>query len=186
MFRLIVFDIDGVLTDGAIIIDAAGNEQKRISLRVLDALASIKEKGFLLAAITGENKAICRFFEKRIDWDAFLSGRKDKDKALEEVVNLLGILLAQAVYVGDGKYDVPAIRKAGLGMCPVDACMDARLNADIILRNGGGNCAEEVLEIVSIKNHHPTSLGFTAAYNLKRLKASRFYAFCRLFFKKNG
>lgn len=180
LYQLIVFDIDGVLTDGTIIIDANGGEWKRIPLRALDALSSLKASGLLIAAITGENTDICRFFEKRVAWDAFMTGIKDKGPALAQVAKCLGIPLEQTVYIGDGKYDAPAIRLAGLGVCPRDACLLAKNNADLILGNGGGACVEEIFEIVSVKNRHPSWLGFTAVYALKKVMASRFLSLLKM------
>ena len=61
MIRLVVFDIDGVLTDGSIQVDSNGNEQKKINLKDIDAIYELKRKGFLLAAITGEESPIVTY-----------------------------------------------------------------------------------------------------------------------------
>lgn len=179
-FKLVVFDIDGVLTDGAIIIDANGNEMKRVSLRVFDALNSFKNNGLFIAAITGEDSIICNFFENRIQWDIFLKGRKDKERALKEVSNYLGVSLQQTVYIGDGKYDAEAIRIAGLGMCPSDANPMAKMNASFILRNKGGECVEEALVVMNILNSCASFPSFLAQWNFKKFLISRFAAFTRM------
>lgn len=53
MIELIVFDIDGVITDGSVIIDSNGNEQKQINLKDIDAIFELSRRGFKLVAITG-------------------------------------------------------------------------------------------------------------------------------------
>ena len=78
MVELVVFDIDGVLTDGSILVDSRGNEQKRISIKDIDAVYELKRMGFQLAAITGENSPIVAYFQRRFPWDYFFSGCKKK------------------------------------------------------------------------------------------------------------
>ena len=63
MIRLLIFDIDGVLTDGTIIVDTDGHEQKKINLKDIDAIFELKSRGFLLGAITGESSAIVSYFQ---------------------------------------------------------------------------------------------------------------------------
>ena len=58
MIELIVFDIDGVITDGSVIIDSNGNEQKQINLKDIDAIYELHNRGYKLAAITGEDTDI--------------------------------------------------------------------------------------------------------------------------------
>ena len=58
MIRLVVFDIDGVITDGTVIVDVNGTEQKKINLKDVDAIFELHREGFRLAAITGEKTEI--------------------------------------------------------------------------------------------------------------------------------
>ncbi len=58
MIKLVIFDIDGVITDGSIIVDTIGKEQKKINLKDIDAIFQIKREGYRLAAITGEDSDI--------------------------------------------------------------------------------------------------------------------------------
>lgn len=149
MIKLVIFDIDGVLTDGAIIVDSEGREQKRINLKDIDAFFTLKKKGYLLAAITGENTEIVKYFEHRLPWDFFYKGIKQKKDAIEKIVQDNNLTLSETCYIGDGKYDVEAIRSVGLGVCPADAVTDARVAADVILHNCGGNgCVWELKEIL--------------------------------------
>ena len=58
MIRLVIFDIDGVITDGTVIIDEQGNEHKKINLKDVDAVYELHRRGFKIAAITGEDTEI--------------------------------------------------------------------------------------------------------------------------------
>lgn len=149
MIKLIVFDIDGVITDGTIIIDSRGNEQKQIDLKDVDSIFELKHKGYKIAAITGENTEIVNYFEKRFPWDYFYRGVKEKKKLLKEIEEKAEVDRREICYVGDGKYDVEPIIYAGLGVCPANATNAAKRAADIILRSSGGRgCLWELLTLL--------------------------------------
>lgn len=154
MIKLVVFDIDGVLTDGAIIVDSEGKEQKRVNLKDVDAIFALVREGYMIAAVTGEDTEIVKYFEHRFPWNYFYKGIKKKKEAIEDIVSRVGCLIEETCFIGDGKYDVEAIRAAGLGACPADAVTDARVAADVILHNTGGNgCVWELSEILKrLKN----------------------------------
>ena len=69
MIELIIFDIDGVITDGTVIIDSQGHEQKQINLKDVDAIFELHRRGYKMAAITGENTEIVNYFKQRFPWD---------------------------------------------------------------------------------------------------------------------
>lgn len=158
MIKLVVFDIDGVLTDGTVTVDSDGNEQKQISLKDIDAVFELHRRGFLLAAITGEDTKIVNYFEKRFPWEYFYRGNKSKQKTLKQIEQETGIKREQICYVGDGKYDVEPLDYAGLGICPADAVDSAKNAADIILQNNGGRgCIWEMLSILDQYNDQESS-----------------------------
>lgn len=149
MIKMIVFDIDGVITDGSIIVDAAGREQKKVNMKDVDAIFQVKKQGYRLAAITGEDTEIVSYFENRFPWDYFYRGNKNKANALKEIMQNDDLCREEVCYVGDGKYDVEPLRYAGLGLCPKDAIDKAKDAADIILQHGGGQgCLWELTKIL--------------------------------------
>lgn len=153
MIKLLVFDIDGVLTDGTVIIDSDGREQKKINLKDADALFELKRAGFLLAAVTGEDTPIVSYFEKRFPWDYFYRGNKHKKDTLLELEQKTGCESGEICYIGDGKYDVEPLKYAGLGICPADAIDRVKSASDIILQaKGGQGGLWELLEILKGRN----------------------------------
>ena len=64
MIKLVALDIDGVLTDGSVMIDSDGKEHKQVSLKDIDAVFELHRRGFQLAAVTGEDTDIVGYFEK--------------------------------------------------------------------------------------------------------------------------
>ncbi len=153
MIELVAFDIDGVITDGTVIVDSDGLEQKQINLKDIDAIFELHRRGFKLAAITGENTKIVGYFEKRFPWDFFYRGNKSKKAAMQRIEKDTGIQSENICYVGDGKYDVETLAYAGLGICPADAIDSAKRAADIILqKDGGKGCLWEIVAILEKYN----------------------------------
>jgi YrbI family 3-deoxy-D-manno-octulosonate 8-phosphate phosphatase len=146
---LLIFDIDGVLTDGSICIDDNGHERKSYNLTEIDALNDLRQDGYKLAAITGEDKPIVDVFQRLVSWDAFLRNCKDKVAGIKQMEEQLSVGASEICYIGDGKYDVPAIRYAGLGVAPANAIEEAKDAADIVLERGGGkNCINELRRLL--------------------------------------
>lgn len=153
MIQLMVFDIDGVLTDGSITVDEQGREHKKINLKDIDAIFELKRRGFLLAAVTGEASNIVSYFQSRFPWDYFYSGKKHKLEVIQQLELETGMTSEEICYIGDGKYDVEPLRYAKLGICPADAIDTAKQAADVILQNAGGSgCLWELVEILNKYN----------------------------------
>lgn len=153
MIELIVFDIDGVITDGSVIIDSNGHEQKQINLKDIDAIFELHRRGFKLAAITGEDTEIVDYFEKRFPWEYFYRGNKTKKETMQQIEAGTGISREHICYIGDGKYDIEPLTYAGLGLCPANAIDKAKNAADIILQNDGGKgCIWEIISILEKYN----------------------------------
>lgn len=167
MIELIVFDIDGVITDGSVIIDSNGHEQKQINLKDIDAIFELHRRGYKLAAITGEDTEIVDYFEKRFPWEYFYRGNKTKKETMQQIEQGTGVSRANICYIGDGKYDVEPLTYAGLGLCPANAIDKAKNAADIILQNDGGKgCIWEIISILEKYNDEDSAHN----YFFKRLE----------------
>ena len=154
MIKLVVFDIDGVITNGKILINARGEELKQIDIKDVDAIFAIKREGFLIGAITGENTPLTEYFHRRFPWDYFFRGNKQKLNTVRELANELGLSRAEICYIGDGRYDLEAMEYVGLPVCPNDAIDEIKEKARVILsRNGGDGCIWELYRILKIYNN---------------------------------
>lgn len=147
--RVVITDIDGVLTDGKIMLGDGSEKHKRICFKDLDAVSLLREKGVKFGIISGESDVFTDLIFKKMHPDFFFTGCKDKRKKLEEISEKEAIALSDICYIGDGKYDLEAIKAAGLGACPMDAIKEVRQAADIILdREGGNGCLADIYSML--------------------------------------
>ncbi len=143
--KLLVFDIDGVLTDGRIGVSASGVEDKHLSFRDLDAIKRMARAGLPIAFLTGEETELVDRIAARFNVTDVTKFAKDKLAGLQVVVARHGLTLADAWYIGDSDRDAPAIAAAALGLAPADGTHTARAAADRVLKaRGGEGCAEEI------------------------------------------
>ncbi len=157
MIKMVIFDIDGIITDDTVIIDDTGREQKRMNFKDVDAIFELHRRGYKLAAITGEGNAMVEYFRHRFPWDYFYSANKHKKDTIDEIVSETGFGIDEICYIGEGKYDVEPLEYVGLGICPPDSIDEAKRASDIILQNRGGNgCVWELIGILEKYNGENT------------------------------
>ena len=147
--KALLFDIDGVITDGKIYAGENVGEMKSISLKDIDALSLLKEAGYKLGCITGEDTYFSRQFMQIPLLDYIKIGCKQKECALREAEEKLQITADEICYVGDGKYDIPILREVGFSVCPCDAIEEVKKIADFVLnRKGGDGCISEIYALL--------------------------------------
>jgi len=141
--QALLFDIDGVITDGKKYTNGILQEMKSIAFKDLDALKDFQNKGILVGCISGEDTAFSRKIAENLDY--YSLGRKNKRKILEEFCDKYGFESRQICYIGDGKYDIEALEYAGLAVCPYDAIYEVKRVSNIILDTlGGHGCISEL------------------------------------------
>lgn len=149
--RLVVLDVDGVLTDGTLVYTAAGEESKRFSVRDGLAIRLLLRSGIQVAVISGRASAAvavrCR--ELGISDELVVQGSKDKAADLEALERRLGLADHQVAAVGDDLPDLPLLQRAGFAACPADAAPEVAAAAHLVCGSGGGRGAvREVAEIL--------------------------------------
>lgn len=161
MIKMIIFDIDGIITDDTVIIDDIGREQKRMNFKDVDAIYELHRRGYILSAITGEGNAMVEYFRNRFPWDYFYSDNKRKKEKIKELSEESGISIDEMCFIGEGKYDVEALDYVGLGVCPPDSIDLAKKTANIILQNCGGHgCVWELIGILENYNNPNSSQNY--------------------------
>lgn len=141
--QALIFDIDGVITDGKKYTDGITQIMKSIAYKDLDAISDFKKNGILVGCISGENTDFSKEIAANLDYCSL--GTKNKRKVLEEFSDKYGIEHTYICYVGDGKYDVEALEYVGLAVCPHDSIHEVKRVSDIVLDTlGGQGCIAEL------------------------------------------
>ncbi len=139
MVKVVLLDIDGVLTDGAVYVDSSGKESKRILFDDIDAVFAMKRAGLKVGFITGEDNEFCEFVKKRFDPDFFVAGCKDKLAACMNLMAEAGLDPESACYAGDSKKDIPLLEYLPLSFAPSDVIPAVKKAAKLVLDSGRGN-----------------------------------------------
>lgn len=149
LIKLIITDVDGVLTDGGLYYSAEGECLKRFNAR--DGLGCVlaQKKGLRLAVLSGRDCQALRTRLKDLGITIFRLGRLEKAQALREIFAESACEPSQAIFLGDDLTDLPAFAACALGACVADAHQDVRQAADLVLASRGGQGAlRELLERV--------------------------------------
>jgi len=139
--KLIVFDVDGVLTDGGIYLDDRGIELKRFHVRDGFAIRTAMSQGLKVAVLTGRSAPVVTLRMAELGVNLVVQGAHDKMVGLETLCQMAGILPEQAAYVGDDLIDLPAMLRCGYPMAVADAVEEVRAEAQYVTRSAGGHAA---------------------------------------------
>ena len=155
--RLLVLDVDGVLTDGVLVYTARGEEEKRFSVRDGLGIRLLTRAGVQVAVISGRSSAAnavrCR--DLGIDDEFILQGSRDKDVDLDRLQNRLGMSDRQTAAMGDDLVDLPILARVGFAACPADAVPEVAACCHLVCGTAGGRGAvREVAELILKAQSH--------------------------------
>lgn len=147
--RAFVFDMDGVLTDGMIIVQNDGQWIRRMHIRDGYALQLAVRQGYRVAVISGSDAPPVTERLKVLGVQDIYMNVRDKKSALSEFVSKYGIDYQEILFMGDDVPDVTAMKTCGIAACPADAALDVIGIANhVSTLNGGTGCVREVIERV--------------------------------------
>jgi len=147
--ELAIFDVDGVLTNGGLILGENGNEYKAFHSRDGLGLVMLRESGCQIAVISGRTSNIVSERMAALGIESVYQGQNDKGKALEDLLDKLNIDAQATAYVGDDFIDLPAMRRVGLSIAVADAHPLVIEHAHWITKGRGGHgAAREVCELI--------------------------------------
>ena len=142
--RLIVLDVDGVLTDGTVILGHGGEEGeelKAFDLKDGAGLALWRDAGYQATFLTGRGGAAVRRRARELRIERIWERVSDKLAAFDEILVHFGVSAAQVAFMGDDLPDLRLFGRAGLCAAPADACADVLARADLVVRSRGGHGA---------------------------------------------
>ncbi len=147
--KLIVFDVDGVLTDGKLYLGENGNEYKAFNTRDGLGLVMLKNAGYHVAVITGRSSKIVSERMEALGINYLYQGQENKKEALMDILGKLGLSPEESAYLGDDLIDLPAMNRVGLSIAVNDAHPFVIKSAHAVTENRGGKgAAREVCEFI--------------------------------------
>jgi 3-deoxy-D-manno-octulosonate 8-phosphate phosphatase (KDO 8-P phosphatase) len=145
--RLVILDVDGVLTDGTLYYGVDGDAMKGFSARDGMGISLARISGLKTAILTGRRSPMVERRAAELHIDYVLQDVTDKLNKLEELCQCEGISLEEIAYMGDDLNDIAVIDCCGLGACPADGCAEARQAADFVAAcTGGHGAVRELIE----------------------------------------
>jgi 3-deoxy-D-manno-octulosonate 8-phosphate phosphatase (KDO 8-P phosphatase) len=145
----VVLDMDGVLTDGSVLINESGDHLRIMNIKDGYALQHAVKSGLNIAIISGGSSEGARLRFEKLGITEVHLGVAHKEERLKEVVEKFGVTLENVLYMGDDIPDYKVMEMAGIGACPADAAHEIRHIADYISKKEGGRgCVREVLEMI--------------------------------------
>ncbi len=147
--RLLILDVDGVLTDGRVTYLPGGVESKTFHVRDGLGVQLLAAARIRVAIISGRASEVVERRGRELGIDPILQGVDDKVGAFEQLLRQLDVAEEDVGYIGDDLPDLPILRRAGLAFAVADAAPEARAAAHVVLRTGGGRGAvREACEII--------------------------------------
>jgi 3-deoxy-D-manno-octulosonate 8-phosphate phosphatase (KDO 8-P phosphatase) len=147
--RLLLFDVDGVLTDGKIFLHADGTESKTFDIRDGTAIVLAQRAGLRTGLLSGRQSASTTERAAQLRIPIVRQGSADKLETLEEILAGEGLTAGEVAFMGDDLMDLPVLGHVGLGATPADAADEVRSRCHwISSRRGGDGAVRELIEMV--------------------------------------
>ncbi len=147
--KLAAFDVDGVMTDGALYLNDNGEEIKAFYSLDGHGMKMLRESGVELAIITGRTSRIVELRAKNLGIELVYQGVEDKARAFAELLVARKLDAAATAYMGDDVVDLPVLTRCGLALSVPEAPLIVRQHAHYVSRASGGRGAvREVCELI--------------------------------------
>ncbi len=147
--KLLILDIDGVLTDGSIILDNNGNETKSFHVRDGHGIKMLIREGIDVAIITGRQSKVVEYRAKELGIKEIHQKCFKKNKAFEEIKKKYTLKDKEIAFMGDDIVDIPILQKVGLPVVVSDADNNVNRFSILVTKNRGGRGAvREICDLI--------------------------------------
>jgi 3-deoxy-D-manno-octulosonate 8-phosphate phosphatase (KDO 8-P phosphatase) len=145
--KAFVFDVDGVMTPGHVLVTEEGHMLRSVNIKDGFALQHAVKSGYQVGIISGgKSEGMRKRFEGLGITHIYL-GQSEKTAAFGDFLKKTGLVAKQVAYMGDDLPDVPVLKLAGLACCPKDACSDVLEVAEFVSQaEGGHGCVRDLIE----------------------------------------
>lgn len=147
--RLLLLDVDGIMTDGRIQYDTHGGEIKSFDVKDGHGLKLLMRAGIRVGIITGRHSSIVQRRAEELGIEIVYQGAKNKLMPYEEILNTHGFREEEVAYMGDDLVDLPVLLRVGFSATVADAVDEVKQRVDYVASRGGGRSAvREVCEVL--------------------------------------
>ena len=147
--KLIILDVDGVMTDGGIIIGSGKEEYKRFEVKDGTGVAIARNVGLEFAIISGRFSGAITNRAREMKIRAVFQDVKIKMRAYEKLKSRFKLKDSEICFIGDEIIDLPVIKKCGFSAAPFDAVAEVKRAADFVTKKGGGKgCVRETIGFI--------------------------------------
>jgi 3-deoxy-D-manno-octulosonate 8-phosphate phosphatase (KDO 8-P phosphatase) len=147
--RMIVFDVDGVLTDGSLFYDDRGEEYKAFNSRDGHGIKMLRASGVDTGIITGRTSQVVLHRARNLGIEHIFQGADDKLDAFHRLLVRVNLEPRQIAYMGDDLVDLPVMNRCGLAITVPDAPEEVKARCQVVTRAGAGRgAAREACELI--------------------------------------
>ncbi len=150
--RMLLLDVDGVMTDGGILLGPEHIEMKRFHGHDGIGIALARAAGLLIGILTGRDSEAVRKRAKELEVDEVQQGSFHKEKGFDEILKKRGLKDEEIAYMGDDLLDIPILKRAGLSICVSNGVEEAKKVSHYVTKKKGGEGAvREAIEMILTK-----------------------------------
>ncbi len=144
-----IFDVDGVLTDGSLLVMPDGEFLRRMNIKDGYAMALAVKRGYRIAIISGGHSTGVPVRLRRLGIEEVFMGVENKLKVYDQLLEKYSLTDEQVLFMGDDIPDLPLIKRCGVPCCPADAVTEIlQKSIYVSLKEGGQGCVRDVIEQV--------------------------------------
>ncbi|RCK72031.1 MAG: 3-deoxy-D-manno-octulosonate 8-phosphate phosphatase [Ignavibacteriae bacterium] len=147
--KMILLDVDGVLTDGKIILSSDGVEYKNFHAHDGYGILKAKRAGIIVGLVSGRTSEVVSKRADRLGLDLVYQGNEDKLSVFQEIKKKYNISEEETAFVGDDEFDIPLLKSVGFSAAPANAINTVKKVVDYVTKVEGGNgAAREVIDLI--------------------------------------
>lgn len=147
--KMLVMDVDGIMTDSRIMLDANGEWKRFFSVRDGIGIQQMQQHGYKTAVITGAHSVDVQKRMEHLKISYFFENKADKVPAFEELKKISGLTNDEIAYIGDDIFDIPLLKQAAYAVTVPEAVEEVKKECDYITeRNGGYGAVRELCQLI--------------------------------------
>ena len=153
--RLLLLDVDGVMTDGGVYFAESGDEMKKFNIQDGYGLVRLQREGVAVGIITGRASNLVQRRAQELGIQEVYQNLENKLDAYNQIKKKLNLEDDQVAYIGDDEPDLPVLKLAGFSAAPADAVSSVKKSVDYLCkRKGGEGAVREVVDLIlKVKAH---------------------------------